>query len=70
MSGLHHVMRDARLKARGGYVLIVRGADGRTRFERFNDAASYRARLVSLNAGHRSENDGLSIEEIAGLLDP
>jgi hypothetical protein len=59
-------------KARGVYVLIVRGADGRPRSERFTDVAAYRARLLTLhtgNAGERSEHSSLSIEEIAGLLD-
>lgn len=51
--------------AAGAYILIVRGLDGRPRFERFNDAAAYRARLVRLEPS----NDGsISIEEIVGLL--
>jgi hypothetical protein len=63
-------MREARsVKARGAYVLIVRGPDGRTRSERFKDVAAYRARLVTLNTGEISENGGVSIEEIAGWLD-
>jgi hypothetical protein len=58
----------------GGYVVIVRGPDGRPRFERFNDVAAYRARLSTLNTGNtenpeHSDNGSLSIEEIAGLLD-
>ena len=62
----HTPRRDTQDKAAGTYVLIVRGPDGRPRSERFNDAAAYRARLVSL----RHSNDGsVSIEEIAGLLD-
>jgi hypothetical protein len=76
MAGYHRVMRDARSdKARGGYVVIVRGPDGRLRSERFNDVAAYRARLVSLNTGNtgntgeHSESGSVSIEEIVGLLD-
>jgi hypothetical protein len=44
----------------------VRGPDGRPRFERFTDPIAYRTRLLSLE---RCENDGISIDEIAGLLD-
>ena len=67
MAGYHQVMRDARSdKARTSYVVIVRGLDGRPRFEQFNDVAAYRARLVSLE---RSENSSMSVEELAGLLD-
>jgi hypothetical protein len=69
----HRVKRDAPSdKARGVYVLIVRGPDGRPRSERFNDAAAYRARLLALNigiTGERSEHGSISIDEIAGLLD-
>ena len=67
MSGHHQIKRDARSDtARGRYVVIVRGPDGRPRFERFTDVAAYRARLVSLEL---AETSSLSIEEIAGLLD-
>ena len=52
--------------AAGAYVLIVRGLDGRLHFERFNDAAAYRARLVALEP---SNDDSISIEEIVGVLD-
>jgi hypothetical protein len=70
MVGYRKAMREARSdKARGGYVLIVRGPDGRPRSERFKDLAAYRARLLSLNTGETSENGSISIEEIAGLLD-
>ena len=51
---------------RRAYELVVRGPDGRPRTERFTDAATYRARLASLEP---SEPRGLSIDEIAGLLD-
>jgi hypothetical protein len=49
-----------------GYVLIVRGPDGEPRFERFDDVAAYKARLISLS---RSRIDSISLEEIVGLLD-
>jgi len=48
------------------YELIVRGPDGRLRLERFENAASYRARLIGLQ---RSPRLGVSIEDIAKLLD-
>jgi hypothetical protein len=67
MVGSHQVKRDVRSdKTRTGYVVIVRGSDGRPRFERFTDVAAYRARLASLTP---TENDSVSIEEIAELLD-
>lgn len=47
-------------------MVIVRGPDGRPRFERFTDVTAYRARLVSLAL---AEPGSISIEEIAGLLD-
>ena len=34
--------------------------------ERFSDAAAYRERLAALK---QSDSDGVSIDEIAGLLD-
>jgi hypothetical protein len=46
--------------------LIVRGADGRPRVERFRSAAAYRARLATLC---RSGAESVSIEELVGLLD-
>lgn len=51
---------------RASYTLVVRGPDGRPRYERFDDAASYRARLLTLQ---RSSAESLSIDDIAGLLD-
>ena len=48
------------------YFLIVRGPNGRVRAERFADVASYRARLTRID---HSNDRGLSVEEIAGLLD-
>jgi hypothetical protein len=52
-------------KRRSGYIVIVRGRNGRLRLER-HDAATYRARLKSME---RSDSVGISIDEIAGLLD-
>ena len=71
VAGYRRVRRDARLdKARSAYLLIVRGPDGRLRSERFADPAAYRARLASLTIAEHSENSSISIEEIAGFLDP
>jgi len=63
----HPPRRRARSQsAAGSYVLVVRGSDGRARVERFDDAAAYRARLMSLE---RSPAASLSIEDIVRLLD-
>lgn len=60
--------RDSRFaSAPGIYVLIVRGQDGRPRFERFDDVAAYRARLMALQQSKVVES--VSIDEIVGLLD-
>jgi hypothetical protein len=48
------------------YVVIVRGPDGQPRVERFADAAAYRAKLMSMT---RSDDGGISIEDIVELLD-
>jgi hypothetical protein len=48
------------------YEFLVRGPDGRPRLERFENAASYRAKLIGLQ---RSPRLGVSIEDIAKLLD-
>ena len=48
------------------YALIVRGVNGRLRVERFTDAVAYRERLAALE---HSDIGGVSIDEIAGLLD-
>ena len=67
MDGHRQVSKDARSdKAAGGYIVVVRGPDGRVRLERINDAAAYRLRLLSLE---RSDTGSISIDEIAGLLD-
>ncbi len=50
----------------GAYLLVVRGLDGRPRFERFDDAAAYRTRLVALEP---SNDDSISIDEIVAWLD-
>jgi hypothetical protein len=63
----HQPLRDPRTDdERSAYVLVMRGPDGLPRFERFDDAASYRARLVILMEAH---SGGLSIEELVGFLD-
>jgi hypothetical protein len=54
------------LGSRGGYVVVVRDRDGRARAERVDDAAAYRERLVSISG---NENDSVSIDELATLLD-
>jgi hypothetical protein len=73
MNRRHQAERGPRSNTdRGGYVVIVRGPDGRLRSERFSDVAAYRARLATLNTAdtaEHSENNSISIEEIAGLLD-
>ena len=53
-------------RANTAYVLIVRGTNGRLRAERFTDVAAYRARLASLE---QSDDRGVSVEELARLLD-
>jgi len=59
--------RDSRLdKDPGTYVLVVRGLDGRLCFERFDNAAAYRDRLIALE---QSQVGSLTIDEIVGLLD-
>ena len=59
------VGRDVQ-SANAAYAVIVRGANGRVRVERFTDAAAYRERLAALE---QSDTGGLSIDEIASLLD-
>ena len=67
MAGHRQASKDTRPdNAAGGYVVVVRGPDGRVRLERFNDAAAYRARVLSLK---HSDTGSVSVEEIAGLLD-
>ncbi len=51
----------------GGYVLVVRGPDGHPRYEVFESASEYRARLSALE---QSSPSGVSIEEVVRLLDP
>jgi hypothetical protein len=58
--------RKTRARGSYSYELIVRGPDGRPRLERFENAASYRAKLIGLQ---RSPRLGVSIEDIAKLLD-
>lgn len=70
MAGPRQAPRDPRdpgfRREQGAYVLIVRGPDGRPRFERFDDAAAYRARLIALQ---HSSVGNVSIDELVGLLD-
>ena len=51
---------------RGAYTLVVRGADGRPHYERFDDASTYLARLMALQ---RSNTESVSIEDVLALLD-
>jgi hypothetical protein len=63
----HQPLRDPRSgNVRSAYVLVVRGPDGRPHFERFDNAASYKARLMTLT---QARAGGLSIEEVVGFLD-
>lgn len=50
----------------GAYTLVVRGADGLPRCERFDDAASYLARVMTL---HRSTAESVPLEDILSVLD-
>ena len=52
--------------ANAAYAVIVRGANGRLRVERFTDAVAYRERLAALE---QSDDGDVSIDEIASLLD-
>jgi hypothetical protein len=58
--------RKTRARRSNAYEFIVRGPDGRPRLKRFENAASYRAMLIELQ---RSQRLGVSIEDIANLLD-
>jgi hypothetical protein len=60
------VSRSAQPRSAKPYVLAVRGPDGRIRLERFDDAAAYRKRLLTLES---SRTASVSIDEIIGLLD-
>jgi hypothetical protein len=51
---------------RGPYALIVRGHDGRARFEPFATAKAYRARLLKLQP---SRPAGVSLEDVLRFLD-
>ena len=62
----HQPRRPRATIQRGAYTLVVRGPDGRPRYERFDDAAAYLARLVALQ---QSSAESVSIEDILGLLD-
>jgi hypothetical protein len=47
-------------------VLISRGADGRLRFERFDDADAYQKRLKQIEG---TEVGSVSIDDVLSLLD-
>ena len=67
MAPYHRPPRGARARTkRAVYLLIVRGRDGRPRYERFDSAAAYRARLAALKYAPAGD---ISIDELAGLLD-
>lgn len=57
-----------RPKRRSGqpYVLVSRGADGRLRFERFDDADAYQRRLKEIEG---TEVGAVSIDDVLSLLD-
>jgi hypothetical protein len=48
------------------YTLVVRGPDGLPRCESFDDAASYLARVMTLQ---RSTAESLPLEDILSVLD-
>ena len=48
------------------YVLLLRGPDGRLRFERFADVDAYRRRLKEID---ETGVGPLSIDEVVSLLD-
>ena len=50
-------------RRRGGYEVIVRGPDGRARFERVRSVSAYRERVKGMNA------NTITIDELARLLD-
>jgi hypothetical protein len=51
---------------RGTYTLVMRGPDGCLHCELFDDAASYLARVMALQAWSA---ESVSIEDVLGLLD-
>jgi hypothetical protein len=53
-------------RRRGGYEVIVRGPDGRARFERVRSVAAYRERIKGMRP---SSQNTISIDELARLLD-
>jgi len=53
----------------GGYLIVVRDASGRPRFERVDDLAAYRSRLLSQGSQAESSSHQVSIDELAALLD-
>ena len=53
-------------RRRGGYEVIVRGPDGRARFERVRNASAYRERIKGMKP---STANTITIDELARLLD-
>jgi hypothetical protein len=67
MAGQRKAPHDPRGdRRRGGYEVIVRGPDGRARFERVRSASAYRERVKGLK---RSNANTITIDELARLLD-
>ena len=66
MAGERKAVRRAQDAARGGYEVIVRGADGRARFKRVRSASAYRELIKRTKP---STQNTISIDEIARLLD-
>jgi hypothetical protein len=67
MAAKHTTRRDARGdRRRGGYEVIVRGADGRARFKQVRNASAYRELLRGTKP---SSENAISIDELARLLD-
>jgi hypothetical protein len=67
MAGQRKAQRGSREDGRrGGYEVIVRGPDGRARFERVRDVGAYRELITRTKSSTRNT---ISIDEIARLLD-
>ena len=65
MAGQRKAPRDPREdRRRGGYEVIVRGPDGRARFERVRSASAYRERVKGMKPSNT-----ITIDELARLLD-
>jgi len=53
-------------RRRGGYEVIVRGPDGRARFEQVRTVSAYRERVKGMKP---SNANTITIDELARLLD-